>query len=88
MRTIKGLFKKHHLLSVFIGILLLLLLRAGVAQATPLAHSKTWKVVASPNVGASDQLNGIARVPGTKNLWAVGYYAASNVSQTLTEFYG
>jgi hypothetical protein len=85
MRTITGIFKKHHLLSVFIGILPLLLLRAGVAQATPLANAKTWKVVASPNTGTSDQLNGIAAI-STNDVWAVGdFINNSNIEQTLIE---
>jgi hypothetical protein len=85
MRAIKDTFKKHLLHGVFISILPLLLLKAGVAQATPLAHQKTWKVVASPNVGTSDQLIGIAAI-STKDVWAVGdYINSSNIQQTLIE---
>jgi hypothetical protein len=51
-------------------------------------NGTNWSAVPSPAPGAYSGLNGVARVPGTKHLWAVGYYATSNVSQTLTEFYG
>ena len=49
-------------------------------------HDKHWHVVASPNVGtANNELNGVAVVPGTQNLWAVGY--SSLPFQPLIEFY-
>jgi hypothetical protein len=50
-------------------------------------NGTNWSAVPSPAPGAYSGLNGVARVPGTKQLWAAGYYANSNVSQTLTEFY-
>ena len=48
-------------------------------------NGKQWSIVSSPSVGA---LNGVARVPGTKNLWSVGYSPAGpGMSNTLTEYY-
>jgi len=51
-------------------------------------NGTSWKVVPSPNVGPNDNLlNGVARIPGSSNVWAVGYYISSSRSRTLTEFY-
>ena len=85
MNTIKDALMKHLLHGVFIGLLPLLLLRAGVAQASSPAHQKTWKVVSSPNAGISDQLNAVVAI-STTDVWAVGDYVnSSNVQQTLIE---
>ncbi len=36
----------------------------------------SWSIVPSPNVGTSDNaLKAITRIPGTSQLWAVGFYA-------------
>ena len=52
-------------------------------------NGSRWSVVPSPNPGSGyNILNGIARVPGTKQLWAVG--SADNGSglyQTLIEYW-
>ena len=48
----------------------------------------SWSVVSSPSVGTSfNYLKGVTRVPGTKQVWAVGYYNAGSYTQTLIEFY-
>lgn len=47
-----------------------------------------WSAVSSPNVGTSyNYLEGVARVPGTNQVWAVGFYNAGSYTQTLIEFY-
>lgn len=49
-----------------------------------------WSVVSSPNVGtATNDLPGIAHVPGSSQLWAVGDYSNTGAMplRTLTEFY-
>ena len=52
-------------------------------------NGTTWQVAASPNPGVGSDLQGVARVPGATNLWAVGQYAtSSSLGKTLTEFYG
>jgi len=51
---------------------------------------KHWSIVASPNPGSGDnELLGVAAVPSTQNVWAVGFYDPnpSSNSQTLTEYY-
>jgi len=45
-----------------------------------------WSVVPSPGAGSYSRLNGIAIVPGTNNLWAVGLHEKGNQG-TLVEFY-
>lgn len=48
----------------------------------------SWSIVSSPNAGIYNILLGVARVPGTTQLWAVGEYYNSltnNVQQTLVE---
>ncbi len=48
-------------------------------------NGTSWKVVASPNVGTSDNgLSSVTAVTAT-NLWAVGAYAQNNFDQTLIE---
>ncbi|HJT54995.1 MAG TPA: hypothetical protein VJ761_00760 [Ktedonobacteraceae bacterium] len=85
MRTIKDIFKQQLLLGVFIVLVPALLLNTGVAQAATVAHSKSWKVVSSPNTGIADQFNGIAAI-SKQDVWAVGDYTnSSNVEQTLIE---
>jgi len=73
-----------------IGVLVLTLLvfaRMGNALAAsptaPLGNCGHWVVIASPNPGASDVLDGVAAVEND-DIWAVGY--ADN--QTLTEHWG
>lgn len=50
-----------------------------------------WSVVSSPNVGTgTNDLLGVAHVPGSSQLWAVGYYSNNTGAmplRTLTEFY-
>src|SRR5712692_10063888 len=48
----------------------------------------SWSVVSSPNPGTVNVLSGVAQVPGTNQVWALGYDTDSNGTyQTLTEFY-
>jgi|SRR5260221_476376 len=49
-------------------------------------NGTTWSIVPSPNPGSNNSLWGMAWVPGTSQLWAVGN-ANTSSSQTLTEFY-
>jgi len=47
-------------------------------------NGKKWSIVPSPAIDSSGQLNGITRIPGTKELWAVGTQSSSaNGPQTL-----
>jgi hypothetical protein len=39
---------------------------------------KTWKVISSPHVSSSG-LEGVARIPGTNELWTVGSYGKRNI---------
>lgn len=50
--------------------------------------SVQWSVVSSPGPGTfKNVLNGITHVPGTRQVWTVGYFDNGNGAQTLTEFY-
>lgn len=50
------------------------------------ATLKSWKVVASPNVGASDNSLTKVAVVSANDIWAVGSYVNStNINQTLIE---
>lgn len=66
-------------------------------QLTPVGYTQTlsehwngtsWSLKAIPNATSVDNsLNGLARVPGTTQVWAIGaYYGSANYYQTLTEF--
>jgi len=57
----------------------------GWATLTEQWNGTAWNVVLSPNADSSDFLNGIARVPGTADLWAVGTSLPSGAS--LIEYY-
>ncbi len=49
-------------------------------------NGKKWSIVPSPAIDSSGQLNGITRIPGTKELWAVGtQFSSANGPQTLIE---
>jgi hypothetical protein len=52
-------------------------------------NGTSWSVVPSPNAGSShNYLYGVARVPGSSKVWAVGTFrSSSGIDQTLTEFY-
>lgn len=53
-------------------------------------NGTSWSIVASPNLGSiKDVLSGVARVPGSSNVWAVGSYSPSSIGQTSTliEYY-
>ncbi len=83
MRAIKSLFKRYHFLSVCIGIVPLLFLRAGVVQAAPLAHSKVWNIVPSP---VTDGELFAVSASSTNDMWAVGNdYSGSD--HPLTEYW-
>lgn len=68
-------------------------LPSGSTSLTLIEHwnGTSWSVVASPNhVGSiGNVLSGVARVPGSSNIWAVGFYtdALSGLPQTLIEFF-
>jgi len=49
-------------------------------------NGTNWSIVASPNPGSPDSLNGVAAI-STRDVWAVGNYtsAGSGASHTLTE---
>jgi hypothetical protein len=51
-------------------------------------NGTAWRIVSSPNPGSADnRLAGVARVPGTSTLWAVGSYASdpnNSLYKTLT----
>jgi hypothetical protein len=46
-----------------------------------------WSVVRSPSPGDSAYFTGIAAVPGSRDLWAVGVSTTSGVTATLIELY-
>jgi hypothetical protein len=48
-------------------------------------NGTSWSVVSSPNPGSNNILYAVARVPGTKQIWAVGLYYNNNLNQTLIE---
>ena len=54
-------------------------------------NGTAWRIVSSPNPGSTDNgLGGVARVPGTSTLWAVGSYSSDPsfaVYKTLTLSY-
>ena len=52
-------------------------------------NGSSWKVVPSPNPSSLDNhLTGVARIPGSSNVWAVGdSYMSNRSSRTLAEFY-
>jgi hypothetical protein len=51
-------------------------------------NGTSWSIIPSPNVGSDNNyLNGVARVPGSSKVWAVGNFKSSGIYQTLTEFY-
>lgn len=52
-------------------------------------NGTSWNVVSGPNVGSSsNNLFAVATVPGSSDLWTVGYYQMSDGTvQTLTAFY-
>jgi len=48
----------------------------------------SWSVVKSPTVGWSDTFGAVTSVPGTSQLWTVGFsFYKSGAMHTLTEFY-
>jgi hypothetical protein len=47
-----------------------------------------WRVVFSPNKGTNNNtLRGVARLPQTDELWAVGFFNTGTRDKTLTEFF-
>jgi hypothetical protein len=53
-------------------------------------NGRSWQVVPSPNPGTdTDELDGLAQVPGATQFWAVGSYgnSLSTPARTLVEFY-
>ena len=51
-------------------------------------NGKTWSVVSSPNPSNISMLYGLAKVPHSGTLWAVGsYYNSQSDELTLTEQY-
>jgi hypothetical protein len=74
MNRSRNILTKHLLQAIFMGMLAILLLRTGGAEASALALScGQWNIVPSPAVQNSG-LHAVAVVPGTSNnIWAVGY---------------
>ena len=52
-------------------------------------NGTSWNVVASPNIGnITNRLNGVAQIPGTSQVWAVGLAIKRGTpALELTEFY-
>lgn len=54
-------------------------------------NGTVWRIVPSPNPGSTDNgLGGVARVPGTRTLWAVGSYSSDpnfSICKALTLYY-
>lgn len=48
-----------------------------------------WTIVSSPNPGMNNVLVNVARIPGTNDLWAVGYTVdtTTNITSTLIEYW-
>ncbi|HLJ32215.1 MAG TPA: hypothetical protein VKU38_01120, partial [Ktedonobacteraceae bacterium] len=63
----------------------------GDANFSPLIehwNGSKWSVVTGGSSGNSNGLPGLASVPGSKNLWAVGFYAFNGPDKTFIEYYG
>lgn len=75
----------HLFRGIFIGMLAILLFRAGGADAEALSLScGQWNVVPTPVVGTPSHLYGVASI-SANDVWAVGFYSNAGVSQTLAE---
>lgn len=62
----------------------------GLGDQTLIEHwnGSKWSVVSSPNGGPGDnELFGVAKVPFSKEVWAVGQYNNGNTTQTLFEYH-
>jgi hypothetical protein len=61
----------------------------GYQSLTEQWNGSQWSVVSSPSPGQyNNDLNGVARIPHTTNVWAVGSYIDNGSSQvTLTELF-
>jgi hypothetical protein len=48
-----------------------------------------WAIVSSPNPGMNNVLENVVRIPGTNNLWAVGYTVDTtrNITSALIEYW-
>ncbi len=76
---------KNLLRGVFMGMLVILLLRIGGTSALALAQScGQWSVVSSPSSGTGSTLTAVTAV-SSKNVWAVGYSSVTQPSLTLIE---
>ncbi len=51
-------------------------------------NGSKWSVVNGANAGNYNGLPGLAAVPGSTNLWAVGFYSFNGPDKTFTEYYG
>jgi hypothetical protein len=75
-------------LPAFTGALLITLLAGspldGISLAAPLG-CPGWQVVYTPTPNGNAVLTGIAAVPGTDQLWSVGYTDPAGYDQTLIE---
>src|SRR5947209_274998 len=77
-------FLKMSMLScVFTAMLVVLLLRTGIAEAASPLNCGSWNIVSSPNPGGANYLEGVATV-STSDVWAVGYIFNST-EETLIE---
>jgi len=51
-------------------------------------NGQQWSIVSSPNPSpAADYLYAVTRVPGTSQLWTVGFNGVGEYNQPLIEFY-
>jgi hypothetical protein len=66
-------------------VLASLIVRTGVASAAPATKCKHWKIISSPDP-ESNNLSGVAGLPGAKQVWAVGVFTdSSGAYQNLVE---
>src|SRR6266446_232414 len=64
-------------------------IRAGQEQTlTEHWDGTTWSIVRSPNLSNNGYFHAVAYIPGSRKLWAVGFYNNTNRSyETLTEYW-
>ena len=71
--------------SIFVTVLIVLFLMAGVVQAAS-SSGGTWNVVSSPNVASNNNVLNAVSAVSTGDVWATGYYYPSTGGgQSLAE---
>ena len=82
--------KMFSFLRGVVPLVFALLMVAGSIMTASASQGGDWKIVSSPNVAnAYNYLQGVAHVPSTNDVWAVGSsrgQSASYIGQTLIEF--